>query len=221
MPSLPSAIVVAERLCFQRYLSVHGVRCTPPGRYPLDNHPPPLGRHPPPLGRHPLPWADTPPGRHPLSPEDGHCSGQYASYWNAFLLPPANEVCIRGCRPTEVVCIQGWFGRPPPPRNSKSGRYASYWNAFLFQIIMVDCISSHYVLYSSEGNIPNKNLSESRGNFIRLAIIFDDLFGLRFSYFKNLSVSTAVLSLEIIVLILSKFSRARLGHFGNFHSPKI
>ena len=45
-----------------------------------------------PLGRHPL-WADTLlgrhpqgrhyPGRHPLP--DGHCSGRYATYWNAFL----------------------------------------------------------------------------------------------------------------------------------------
>ena len=40
------------------------------------------------------PWADTLLGRHPLGrhspgrlppPSDGHCSGQYASYWNAFL----------------------------------------------------------------------------------------------------------------------------------------
>ena len=43
-------------------------------------------------GIHPLPRADTPsrlgrhpPGRHPPSPADGHCSGRYASYWNAFL----------------------------------------------------------------------------------------------------------------------------------------
>ena len=41
----------------------------------------------------PPPWADTPwetpPGRHPLGrhppPPDGHCSGRYATYWNAFL----------------------------------------------------------------------------------------------------------------------------------------
>ena len=50
--------------------SVHGVWClvvyTPP---PADTHS---------LGRHPL-------GRHP-PPQDGHCSGRYASYWNAFLL---------------------------------------------------------------------------------------------------------------------------------------
>ena len=57
--------------------SVHrGVRgrCT----YPL----PPARQMPPgqtpPLGRHPPPWADTP-------RSDGHCSGRYASYWNAFL----------------------------------------------------------------------------------------------------------------------------------------
>ena len=46
-------------------------------------HTPPLGqtppkdRHPPPLGR--------PPGRHPTPQGDDHCSGRYASYWNAFL----------------------------------------------------------------------------------------------------------------------------------------
>ena len=66
----------------------------------------PLGRHPP--GRHPWgrhsqadtpwvetprqtpPWAETPPGRHPpysgqTPPPDSYCSGQHASYWNAFL----------------------------------------------------------------------------------------------------------------------------------------
>ena len=67
--------------------SVHGGVCQtfPLGRHPLGRHSP--GRHP--LGRH-SPWADTPLrqtppfGRHP--PADGYCSGQYASYWNAFLL---------------------------------------------------------------------------------------------------------------------------------------
>ena len=34
------------------------------------------GRHPP---------ADTPPLADTLPPLDGHCSGRYASYWNAFL----------------------------------------------------------------------------------------------------------------------------------------
>ena len=53
-----------------------------PRAHPLGTHtqaqtPPPLGRHP--LGRHP-PVRTTPP------PPGGHCSGQYASYWNAFLL---------------------------------------------------------------------------------------------------------------------------------------
>ena len=38
-----------------------------------------LGRHLPPLGKHP-------PGHKPHPPpRDGHCSGRYASYWNAFL----------------------------------------------------------------------------------------------------------------------------------------
>ena len=82
---LQSATVVAERLCFHRCLSVHGGRCKPPGR-----HPP--GQADTTLGRHPLPRPDTPwPGRHPpplaRHPPltDGHCSGRYASYWNAFL----------------------------------------------------------------------------------------------------------------------------------------
>ena len=35
------------------------------------------------LGRH-SPWAETPPWAYP--PPAGHCSGQYTSYWNAFLL---------------------------------------------------------------------------------------------------------------------------------------
>ena len=42
---LPSATVVAERLCFHRGLSVHR-ECTPPGRQK-----PPLGRQTRPLGR--------------------------------------------------------------------------------------------------------------------------------------------------------------------------
>ena len=40
----------------------------------------PQGRHVP-LGRHPP--GQTRPGKHP--PPYGHCSGRYASYWNAFL----------------------------------------------------------------------------------------------------------------------------------------
>ena len=43
----------------------------------------PLARHPPPW-QTPSPWADTP------LPSDGHCSGRYASYWNAFLL----RICL-------------------------------------------------------------------------------------------------------------------------------
>ena len=39
------------------------------------------------------PQADTPPGQTPPPPPaDGYCCGWYASYWNVFLLPPANEV---------------------------------------------------------------------------------------------------------------------------------
>ena len=45
------------------------------------------------LGRHTAPWVGTPLGRHTprqtpswVDPPDDHCSGRYASYWNAFLL---------------------------------------------------------------------------------------------------------------------------------------
>ena len=59
---LPSATVVAERLCFHRCLSVHWGGLHLPGQ------------------------AGITPRAEPPSPGDGHCSGRYASYWNAFLL---------------------------------------------------------------------------------------------------------------------------------------
>ena len=95
---LPPANEVAERQCFHKRLSSilsTGWTClpdtppppgqtrqTPPWAYttPGQTRQTPLpGRHTP-MGRHPLP----PLGRHP--PGDGHRSGRYASYWNAFLL---------------------------------------------------------------------------------------------------------------------------------------
>ena len=52
----------------------------------------------PPLGTHPradtlwadIPWeaGSTPPHGSRKHNPDGHCSGRYASYWNAFLLKP-------------------------------------------------------------------------------------------------------------------------------------
>ena len=54
--------------------SVHGGIHPPPGQTPPGQTPPSLGRPP---------WADTP--RADTLP-DGHCSGRYVSYWNAFLL---------------------------------------------------------------------------------------------------------------------------------------
>ena len=74
---LPSATVVAERLCSHRCLSVHG-GCTPSwqANTPLAGRHPP-GRQIPPLGKHP-------PGRYPPQ-ADGYCSRRYTSYWNAFL----------------------------------------------------------------------------------------------------------------------------------------
>ena len=70
-------------VCVSRILSM---RLYPPDRHaPLGRHPlginTLLGRHP--RGRYILLW-QTPPGRPP--PQGSHCSGRYASYWNAFLL---------------------------------------------------------------------------------------------------------------------------------------
>ena len=89
------------------------------------------GRHPPwayiPLGRHPCadtPWADTPQADTPcpvhagihthLLPSacwdthtpDGHCSGRYASYWNAFLFHE------KGSLRTNIILATGSFHRP-------------------------------------------------------------------------------------------------------------
>ena len=67
----------------------HSVHRGVAGRYQSPSRQTPLlaGKHPPPegtplTGRHPLAGRH-PPGQTP--PSDGHCSGRYASYWNAFL----------------------------------------------------------------------------------------------------------------------------------------
>ena len=82
--------------------SVHG-GSTPPGKHtPWEAHTPrkhthiPKEAHPPweapPGSTHPLgsTLREAHPQKHPLgmhtsSPPEGHCSGRYASYWNAFL----------------------------------------------------------------------------------------------------------------------------------------
>ena len=70
LPLLPSAKVVAERLCFHRCLSVHGGRG---GVHPLSRPHSPLGRHP--STRHHTPLARhhtlTPPRPDPTSPWAG------------------------------------------------------------------------------------------------------------------------------------------------------
>ena len=57
------------------------------------------------------PPTDTPGADTPVA--NGYCCGRYASYWNAFLLPPANVVC-EGYVFTGVChsfCSQGGGGR--------------------------------------------------------------------------------------------------------------
>ena len=80
-----------------RYPSMHW------GRYPLGRYPSmhwgrhPLGRYPSMhLGRH------TPAAGRP--PPNGHCSGRYASYWNAFLF---YECMLIGgtLKPTVQICL--------------------------------------------------------------------------------------------------------------------
>ena len=98
---LPSAIALEERLCLYTCLSAtHSVRrgCTilpqaetPGGRHrpgqlsPGQTRPPPEQTPPEQTPKDRPPWAEpSPPRQTPLS-GDGHCSGRYASYWNAFL----------------------------------------------------------------------------------------------------------------------------------------
>ena len=96
--SLPSATKL-RRLCFYTCLSVHGGVCLstcwdstplPPEKAPTleagspqEQTPPractPSREQAPPKSRHHPPRAAPP-------PVDGYCCGQYASYWNAFLL---------------------------------------------------------------------------------------------------------------------------------------
>ena len=74
---LPSSTVVAERSCFLQVTLCPQPTPNPPRQtFPPWADPP--GRHPPPA-RADIPEAGTP-------SRDGHCSGRYASHWNAFLL---------------------------------------------------------------------------------------------------------------------------------------
>ena len=67
------------------------------------------------------------PTRGSLPSSGSHCSGRYTSYWNAFLLPPANRVCekvifLQVCVILSrggVYPIMQWASTPPrqtPPR---------------------------------------------------------------------------------------------------------
>ena len=59
---------VCQSFCSQGGVCLSACKDFPPSRHPWETPPP---------SRHPT-------GRPPL-PADGHCSGRYASYWNAFL----------------------------------------------------------------------------------------------------------------------------------------
>ena len=66
-----------------------------------DTPPIPPGRYPP-RQIHPLAGTPHPPGK--AHPHDGHCSGRYASYRNAFLLSVAF---------TSRMCVCVWEGGGP------------------------------------------------------------------------------------------------------------
>ena len=147
---LPSTIVVAERLCFHRCLSVHregGVHpcqtdmppCqadtpqadTPlsgrhpmPGRHTPVRQTPPTGRHSP--GRHPC--GQTPlTGRHPSQADTPHRQTPPGQTPPARQTPPSGRHPHQADTPIRQT--------PPPPDSYCSGRYASYWNAFLFLVM--------------------------------------------------------------------------------------
>ena len=71
---------------------------TPLGRHPLGRHP--LDRHP--LDRH-FP-RQTPPVHTPLW--DGHWSGRYTSYWNAFLFLHGYSTCTKYFN---ITCIDNFL----------------------------------------------------------------------------------------------------------------
>ena len=90
-----SVILFTGGVCLSACWDTH----TPQGRYTPDRQPPrhkPPGQNPPP-GRNPT-WADIP------SPND-HCSGRYASYWNALLFAFAIAYCEWTLKPLHIICI--------------------------------------------------------------------------------------------------------------------
>ena len=63
------------------------------------------------------PWPDTNLGRHPAS-RDGHCTGRYASYWNAFLFYEYNLDKTIG---TQIWLLLGLFVDIANTKESASG----------------------------------------------------------------------------------------------------
>ena len=94
-----------SQMCIENSVheGVHPPRQTPPlGRQPPPGQTPPSGRHPP---RQIPPWADTSP------PQDSHCSGRYASYWNAFLF---GKICATNCMEVKEIDPSGGGGEACP-----------------------------------------------------------------------------------------------------------
>ena len=125
-------------------------------------------------------------------------SGRYASYWNAVLLPPANEVCegyvFTGVCPSTggvSALLHAGIHSPPPPREqtppgedtprsrhpcsacweirSTSGRHASYWNAYLLVVIIL--------------HVTSETLRKNKGNLRCMATVKIDGFNSMFDFY--------------------------------------
>ena len=95
----------------------HPAEIPPTRQTPLDqaDTPRPLDQAdtPTPSSRHPHPQQQTPPP--PVAdstPPDGHCSGWYVSYWNAFLFFKKWEDISAFCGATDTPVLDFWWCLP-------------------------------------------------------------------------------------------------------------
>ena len=84
-----------------------GRRCTPPGRQQTPPWTP---------SRTHLPWTPTLPRPPPPPPPEGHCTGRYASYWNAYVIKNVHNdtlltaLAILMTRSREISCCYHFIG---------------------------------------------------------------------------------------------------------------
>ena len=150
------------------------------------------------LDRHPAPWADTPgqtppppPPRADTNQEDGYCSRQYTSYWNAFLFHRRLSVYRGRGSPWQRL---PWT--ETSPGTVKSGRYASYWNTFLFvgNFLKIDSRIDEVSKIKSRINHPILRGREGgQGCWLPLLVIMFLHFGIPLFYLQNLDPRTVLI----------------------------